>query len=146
MLGRHRLEDERQESFSDVDLASTDRDAHSRQTLKMKVMTLEPGLGRSNVTADCRPRGAELPLEVGYVNGARRRVEQRGEDLKLAVIAIENPGPGRSAKTHQDRTAALSIPGHPYTNPAASHDSEALGPEECLDRWKVVPDDATRQL
>jgi hypothetical protein len=55
-------------------------------------------------------------------------------------------GPDRGANTHQDRTAALRVAGHPNPHAAASHHSETFGSEECLDRRKVVPDDATGQL
>jgi hypothetical protein len=64
----------------------------------MKVVSLEPTLGRSNVAADCRPRDAELPLEVADRDRARRCVEKRREDLRLAVLAVTGAGPAAAPR------------------------------------------------
>jgi len=106
----HGLENERQESLAYVDLASAYHDPDSGKTLQMEVVSLKPGLGRSNVAADRRPRGAELFLEVAYVYRARRSIEQGCQNLELAVVATQDPWPRGRAETREDRTAALRIP------------------------------------
>src|SRR6266702_5474717 len=139
MFGRDRLQNECQQSLTNVDLSSADCDPDPRKTLQMKVMSLEPRFGRSNVAADRGSRCAELSLEVADVDGARRRVEKCRQNLKLAVVAVEDARPCRGAESRQDRTAALRVSGDPDTHPAAAHHLEALWPEEGLDRGEVVP-------
>src|SRR5437667_10021652 len=65
VLGGDGLENEREETLADVDLAPPNGEAHSRKALQVKVVSLEPCLGRSNVAAHRWPRRPELPLEVG---------------------------------------------------------------------------------
>src|SRR5438105_934103 len=146
VLGRDGLEDEREETFADVDLAPPDGEAHSRKALQVKVVSLEPCLGRSNVAAHRWPRRAEPLLEVGDVDRTRRRIEKRGEDLELAVIAVEDARPGHRAERGQNRLAPILVPRHPDADAAAPHHAEALGPKEGVDGREVVADDPTGQL
>ena len=75
-----------------------------------------------------------------------RRVEQRGEDQLLALVAIEDARPGDRAETRQDRVAPIVVARHPDADAAASHHAKALGPKERVDRRQVVTDDPAGQL
>src|SRR5438552_7123842 len=146
LLRGHGLEDKRKQSFADVDLASADCDAYSGKALQVKMVPLEPGLRRANVTAHGRARRAESFLEVGDVDRLGGCIEKCREYLELAVVAVEHPRTRDRTECRQDRAPPVVIPRDPDANATAPHDPKALGAKVRVDRWQVVADDPTGQL